>query len=81
MTSILLVEDHAIFAKTLLRMLQERGHLNVVEIAQSAEEALDNGIANLTKEATTMMVHFGPGRSQQWNLIRVEQPAETKGPK
>ena len=41
MTSILLVEDHAIFAKTLLRMLQERGHLNVVEIAQSAEEALE----------------------------------------
>lgn len=36
------------------------------------------GIANLTNEATTMMVHFGPGRSQQWSLIRLEQPAETK---
>ena len=41
MTSILLVEDHAIFAQALLRMLRERGHLEVVEVAESAEEALE----------------------------------------
>ncbi len=41
MTSILLVEDHAIFAQTLLRLLRERGHLDVVDIAKSAEEALE----------------------------------------
>src|SRR5262249_198975 len=32
------------------------------------------GFANLTKDATTMMVHFGEGRSQQWNLIRMDRP-------
>jgi DNA-binding NarL/FixJ family response regulator len=41
MTSILLVEDHEIFAKALLRVLRERGHLDVVSVAKSAEEALD----------------------------------------
>ena len=41
MTSVLLVEDHPIFAKVLLRFLQERGHMNVVSVAHSAEEALD----------------------------------------
>jgi len=41
MTSILLVEDHVIFAKALLRMLHERGHLDIVAIAESAEEALE----------------------------------------
>lgn len=41
MTSILLVEDHPIFAQVLLRFLQERGHLDVVSVAKSAEEALD----------------------------------------
>jgi len=41
MTSILLVEDHPIFAQVLLRLLEERGHLNVVSVAKSAEEALD----------------------------------------
>ena len=40
MTSILLVEDHAIFAQALLRVLQEKGHLNIVATAESAEEAL-----------------------------------------
>ena len=41
MTSILLVEDHPIFAQVLLRFLRERGHLDVVSVAKSAEEALD----------------------------------------
>jgi len=41
MTSILLVEDHPVFAQALLRFLHEKGHLNVVGIAHSAEEALD----------------------------------------
>jgi DNA-binding NarL/FixJ family response regulator len=40
MTSILLVEDHEIFAQALLRVLRERGDLEVVAVAQSAEEAL-----------------------------------------
>lgn len=41
MTSIFLVEDHAIFAQSLRRVLHEKGHLDVVEIAGSAEEALE----------------------------------------
>ena len=41
MTSILLVEDHPVFAQALLRFLREKGHLNVVAVAHSAEEALD----------------------------------------
>ncbi|HMB25475.1 MAG: response regulator transcription factor [Chloroflexota bacterium] len=41
MTSIFLVEDHAIFAQSLLRVLREKGHWDVVDIAGSAEEALE----------------------------------------
>ncbi len=41
MTSIFLVEDHAIFAQSLLRVLREKGQLDVVDIASSAEEALE----------------------------------------
>jgi DNA-binding NarL/FixJ family response regulator len=41
MTSILLVEDHAIFAQALLRMLKERGRLEISAVAKSAEEALE----------------------------------------
>lgn len=41
MTSILLVEDHPIFAQALQRMLREKGHLDVIGVAKSAEEALE----------------------------------------
>ncbi len=41
MTSIFLVEDHAIFAQSLLRVLREKGHWDVVDVAGSAEEALE----------------------------------------
>jgi DNA-binding NarL/FixJ family response regulator len=41
MTSILLVEDHEIFATALQRVLHERGHLDVVAVAGTAEDALD----------------------------------------
>lgn len=41
MTSIFLVEDHAIFAQSLQRILRDKGHLDVVAVAGSAEEALE----------------------------------------
>lgn len=36
------------------------------------------GFANLTKPETTVLVHFGTGNTQQWTLIRLEQPADEK---
>lgn len=41
MTSILLVEDHAIFAQAIIRVLHERGKMDVVAVAETAEEALE----------------------------------------
>jgi hypothetical protein len=32
------------------------------------------GLANLTNDQTTMLVHFGKDRTQQWNLVRLQQP-------
>ncbi len=39
----------------------------------------DVGIANLTESETPMMVHYGPDRSQQFTLIRIEEPAKEQG--
>jgi hypothetical protein len=36
------------------------------------------GFANLTKDETTMLVHFGKDRTQQWNLVRLQQPGGSK---
>ena len=34
------------------------------------------GFANLTKNETTMLVHYGNGKSKQCTLVRVEQPKQ-----
>jgi hypothetical protein len=34
------------------------------------------GIANLTKDETTMLVHFGKDKTQQMTLVRIEAPQE-----
>jgi hypothetical protein len=36
------------------------------------------GFANLTQDETTMVVHYGTERTQQYTLIRVEEPENTK---
>jgi hypothetical protein len=47
-------------------------------VGDKKEPIYEAGVANLTKAETTMLVHFGKDRTQQWTLIRVEQPAEKK---
>jgi hypothetical protein len=47
-------------------------------VGDRKEPVFEAGIANLTRSETTMLVHYGGGRAQQWTLVRVNQPA---GPK
>lgn len=61
MASILLVEDHAIFAQALQRILHERGNLEVRAVATSAEEALEK-IATLDVDLVLVDVSL-PRRS------------------
>lgn len=41
MTSILVIEDHAVFGKALVRLLAEKANADVVDVVRSGEEALD----------------------------------------
>jgi hypothetical protein len=43
-------------------------------VGDRKEPVYEVGFANLTKPETTMLVHFGKDRSQQWTLVRIEQP-------
>ena len=47
-------------------------------VGDQKQPIYESGFANLTKSETTMMVHFGKDRSQQWTLIRIDPPAENK---
>jgi hypothetical protein len=47
-------------------------------VGDKKETTYEAGIANLTKDETTMLVHFGKDRTQQWTLVRMPQPATEK---
>ena len=49
-------------------------------VGDRKEPIFEAGIANLTRPETTMLVHFGKERTQQWNLVRIEQSAQAKSP-
>ena len=36
----------------------------------------ETGLYNLTQEQTTLLVHFGKDRTEQYKLFRIEQPAD-----
>ena len=35
----------------------------------------DTGLYNLTKDESTMLVHESPDKTEQWTLVRLQQPA------
>jgi len=41
MTSVLVIEDHVVFGKALVRLLTEKANVDVVDVVRSAEEALE----------------------------------------
>ena len=45
-------------------------------VGDKKKPVYEAGIANLTKDQTTMLVHYGKDRSQQFTLFRIEQPDE-----
>ena len=47
-------------------------------IGDNKSTVFETGIYNLTKEQTPVLVHFGKDKTQQWLLVRMEQPQEQK---
>jgi hypothetical protein len=35
---------------------------------------METGLYNLTKDETQVLVHFGPGITQKWRMVRLEKP-------
>jgi hypothetical protein len=42
---------------------------------------METGISNLTKDTAPVLVHFADGQTQQWLLVRLEEPKEGTAPK
>ncbi len=47
-------------------------------VGDRTDTVYETGIGNLSEAETTMLVHFGKDRTQQWTLVRLEAPEENK---
>jgi hypothetical protein len=48
-------------------------------IGDAKDTVYETGLYNLTQEQTSVLVHFGKERTEQYKLFRVEQPKEGEG--
>jgi hypothetical protein len=48
----------------------------VWSIGKNKDTVYEAGLANLSRKETTMLVHFGKKRTQQWALVRLEEPTD-----
>jgi hypothetical protein len=48
-------------------------------VGDNGQTVLEAGIYNLTKDETPVLVHFGTEKTQQWLLVRLEDPEKEKG--
>lgn len=39
----------------------------------------ETGVSDLTKDESTLLIHFGKDKTQQWSLIRLEEPKDETG--
>jgi hypothetical protein len=47
-------------------------------VGEKKETVYETGVGNLAQPETSMLVHFGKDRTQQWTLVRLEPPEEMK---
>jgi hypothetical protein len=45
-------------------------------IGDNTTNVLETGLYNLTKDEAPLLVHFGKDRTEQWLLVRLEQPSQ-----
>lgn len=43
-------------------------------VGDNTEVVCETGVANLTNEETEMLIHYGADRTEQWTLVRLEEP-------
>ncbi len=43
---------------------------------KNTDTVMETGVYNLTEDKCTALVHFGSGTSQNWVLVRLEEPKE-----
>jgi hypothetical protein len=48
-------------------------------VADRKNIVFDTGLYNLTQPETTLLVHFGADKTEQWTLVRLQKPDKASG--
>ncbi len=63
-------------AKPIEGMVDKKSQRSAWTIVDASWPIMEAGIANLTQDTVPVLVHFEDGRTQQWLLVRLEEPKE-----
>ena len=48
-------------------------------VGDKSQTVVETGLYNLTMDEAPALLHFGTGKTQEWLLVRLEDPDENKG--
>jgi len=57
-------------------MIDQKSQRSAWALAGTSWPIMETGIANLTEDTAAALVHFENGETQQWLLVRLEEPKE-----
>ncbi len=60
-------------------MVDKKSQRAAWTIGDNQSTVLETGVYNLTQKETPVLVHFGEGQTQQWLMVRLDEPAEEEG--
>lgn len=60
-------------------MIDQKSQRSAWAIAEKSWPIMETGISNLTEDTAPALVHFENGQTQQWLLVRIEEPKEGQG--
>ena len=61
-------------------MVDQKSQRSAWVIQGKDSPIMETGIANLTKDEVPVLLHFADGQTQQWLLVRMEEPKEQAAP-
>jgi hypothetical protein len=53
--------------------------LKIAAVGDDKTNVVETGLYNLTKDEAPCLIHFGNERTEQWLLVRLQQPKNSGG--
>jgi hypothetical protein len=61
-------------------MVDKKSQRTAWTVVDQSRPIMETGINNLTEDTAPALVHFADGQTQQWLLVRLEEPEEATRP-